>query len=54
MDSAKKLGSGRHETGFGVRVRTRQGLGLVVEKNGWHINPVNFFEVFKKIGEDRG
>ena len=35
---------------FWVRVRTGQGLGLVVEQNGWQINPVKFFEESKKMG----
>ena len=35
------------KTRFKVRVRTGQGLGLVVEQNGWQLNPVKFFEESK-------
>ena len=34
----------------GVRVRTGQGLKLVVEQYGGQINPVKFFEDSKKMG----
>ena len=43
-----RLGSGRRKAGSGVRVRTEQ--GLVVEQNGWQINPVKFYEEAKKMG----
>ena len=34
----------------GVRVRTRQGLKLVIEQYRGQINPIKFFEDFKKMG----
>ena len=37
-----------------LRLGLGQGLGLVVEQNGGQINPVKFFEDFKKVGEDQG
>ena len=43
-------GTVRRKARFWVRVRTGQGLGLVVEQNGWQINPVKFFEESKKMG----
>ena len=43
-------GTVRRKARFWVRVRTAQGLGLVVEQNGWQINPVKFFEDSKNMG----
>ena len=41
---------GQAQSGSEVRVKTGQGFGLVVEQNGWHINPVKFIEESKKMG----
>ena len=40
----------RFSVGVKVRVRTGQGLKLVVEQYGGQIIPVKFFEDFKKMG----
>ena len=42
-----RLGLGRRKAGSVVSVRTGQRLGLVIEQNGWQINPVKFFEESK-------
>ena len=38
----------------GVRVRTGQGLTLVVEQYRGQINPIKFFEDSKKVSEGEG